>query len=127
VALRERAVYLVLHEGKTQAEAAQAAGVHRKRDRKMIHSQCLIFTIFVLIFLSVDRSCTLWVNEGISWLTCRRGAPFLHNPSISAPQNVRQLVPMAQPDLDASPMRGRPPDRRIHHLRRLGCAVSWEY
>ena len=53
VALRERAVYLVLHEGKTQAEAASAVGVHRKRDRKIIHSQCLIFTTFVVIFLSV--------------------------------------------------------------------------
>jgi hypothetical protein len=58
VALRERAVYLVLHEGKTQAEAAQAASVHRKRDRKMIHSLCLIFATFVLIYLSVHRACT---------------------------------------------------------------------
>jgi hypothetical protein len=125
------AVFLVLHEGKTQAEVAQAAGVHRKRDRKIIHSLCLIFTTFVLIFLSVHRTCTggacLWVNERISWLTYRRGAPFVHTPSISAPQNVRQFVHMAQPDLDASPMRGRPLDRRIHHLRRLGCAVSWEH
>ena len=29
-ALRERAVYLVLHEGKTQAEAAGLVGVHRQ-------------------------------------------------------------------------------------------------
>ncbi len=29
-ALRERAVYLVLREGKTQAEAAGLAGVHRQ-------------------------------------------------------------------------------------------------
>jgi hypothetical protein len=120
----------VLHEGKTQAEVAQAAGVHRKRDRKIIHSLCLIFTTFVLIFLSVHRTCTggacLWVNEGISWLTYRRGAPFLHTPFISAPRNVH-LIPMAQPDFDAAPMRGRPPDGRIHHPRQLGCAVSWEH
>jgi hypothetical protein len=36
--------------------------------------------------------CMSIVNEGISWLTHRRGASFLHT-SISAPQNVRQLVP----------------------------------
>src|ERR1700730_19005769 len=36
------------------------------------------------------------------------GAPFLHTPSISAPRNVRQLIPMAQPDFDPAPMRGRP-------------------
>ena len=56
VALRERAVYLVLHERKTQAEAAWAVGIHRKRDRKIIHSLCLIFTTFVLISLSVHRN-----------------------------------------------------------------------
>ena len=106
-----------------------AVGVCRKRDRKIIHSLCLIFTTFVLISLSVHRPCAggayPWVNEGISWLTHRRGAPFLHTPSISAPRNVRQLIPMAQPDLDTSPMRDCPPDGRIHHLRRLGRAVSW--
>ena len=108
-----------------------AVGVYRKRDRKIIHSLCLIFTTFVLISLSVHRPCAggayPWVNEGISWLTHRRGAPFLHTPSISAPRNVRQLIPMAQPDFDAAPMRGRPLDGRIHHPRPLGCAVSWEH
>jgi hypothetical protein len=87
---RERAVYRVSHEGKTQAEAAQAAGVHRKRDRKMIHSLCLIFATFVLISLSVHRTCAGSAYEGMSWLTYRRGAPF-----ISAPRNVRQ--PLAAP------------------------------
>jgi len=83
VALCERAVCLVLHDGKTQAEAAQAAGVRRKRDREIIHFLCLIFTTFVLIFFSVHRTCTgsacLLVNKGISWLTYRRGAPFAHS------------------------------------------------
>jgi hypothetical protein len=50
--------------------------------------QRLIFTTFVLIFISVHRTCTggayLWVNEGISWLTYRQGASFLHAPSVSA-------------------------------------------
>ena len=55
-ALRERAVYLVSHEGKTRAEAAQAVGVQRKRDRKIIHSLRLIFTTCVLISLSVRRT-----------------------------------------------------------------------
>src|ERR1700736_941149 len=81
VALRECAVYLVLHEGKTQAEAAQAVGVYRKRDRKIIHSLCLIFTTFVLISLSVHGPCAgracLFVNEGISCLTYRRGCAVL--------------------------------------------------
>ena len=52
-----------------------AVGVYRKRDRKIIHSLCLIFTTFVLISLSVHRPCAgrgcLLVNEGISWLTYR--------------------------------------------------------
>jgi hypothetical protein len=101
VALRERAVYLVSHEGKTRAEAAQAVGVQRKRDRKIIHSLRLIFTTFVLISLSVRRTCT----GGILRLTNRRGGPFLYTPSISATKNVGQLIPMAQPDLDAASTR----------------------
>ena len=31
------------------------------------------------------------------------GSPFLQTPSISAPRNVRQLIPMAQPDFDPAP------------------------
>jgi hypothetical protein len=47
------------------------------------------------------------VIEGISHLAFRRISTFLHLPSITAPQNFAQLVPIDQVDIDAALMRDR--------------------
>jgi hypothetical protein len=49
---------LLLQEGKLQAEAAQAVIASRSRHRKINHSLGLIFTTFVLIFLSAWPTAT---------------------------------------------------------------------